>query len=156
MKFRSRKSLLLMGPRQKIPVQSFENALSFLRSHSFDVRETPGVANQVEVQKHGCGAVLTRTPAGGVAYVTGPGCLVGGEIAALVDRGFQKFLVTSRLEVAATAERLKALHLFQEEVSDAVGRPDYYNLALGTVSDLYLYDRVKGRDPLAKDSTESH
>ena len=146
----------LMGSKQKLPVQSFDSALAFLRAHSFDVEETPGVANQVQVRKNGCGAVLARTTAGGVAYVAGPGCLIGDEIATLVDRGYQKFLVTSKLEVAATAEHLRALHAFQEGIADAIGKPDYYNLALGTVSDVYLYDRLKGRDPLAKDSTESH
>ena len=154
--FRSEGRSSLMGSKQKLPVQSFDSALAFLRTHLFDVQETPEVANQVEVRKHGCGAVLARMAAGGVAYVAGPGCLVGGEIATLVDRGYQKFLVTSRLQVAATADHLRALHNFQEEVSDSVGKPDYYNLALGTVSDLYLYDRLQGRDPLAKATTESH
>ena len=74
----------------------------------------------------------------------------------LVDRGYQKFLVSSRLKIAATADHLRSLHLFQEEVSQAAGKPDYYNLALGTISDLYLYDRLKGRDPQAEPSTESH
>ncbi len=145
-----------MSRKQKIPVQSFDDTLAFLRTHSFDVEPVSGVANQVLVRKHGCGAVLTRTAEGGVAYVATPGYMMGGEIAALVDRGYQKFLVNSRTEVAATADHLRALHVFQEEVSDSVGKPDYYNLALGTVSDLYLYDRLKGRDPLAKAPTESH
>jgi hypothetical protein len=144
-----------MGSKQKIQIKSFDSALAYLRAHSFDVQETPGVANQVQIRKYGCGAVLTRTAAGGVAYVTRPGCLVGGEIATLVDRGYQKFLVTSKLQVAATADHLRALHTFQEELSEAAGKPDYYNLALGTVSDLYLYDRLQGRDSLAK-ATESH
>ncbi|MEO6829287.1 MAG: hypothetical protein ABI164_05715 [Acidobacteriaceae bacterium] len=145
-----------MGRNQKVAVQSFEDALAFLRAHSFDVEPVSEVANQVHVRKHGCAAVLVRTEAGGVAYVAGPGCVIGGEIAVLVDRGYQKFLVTSHTEIAATADRLRALHVFQEEISDAVGRPDYYNLALGTVSDVYLYDRLQGRDPLAKATTESH
>lgn len=145
-----------MSRKHKMPVQSFDDALAFLRTHLFDVEPVAGVANQVLVRKHGCGAVLTRTPEGGVAYVAGPGYMIGGEITVLVDRGYQKFLVNSRTEIAATADHLRGLHLFQEEVNDAVGKPDYYNLALGTVSDLYLYDRLKGRDPLAKVSTESH
>ncbi|HWF66435.1 MAG TPA: hypothetical protein VN670_03975 [Acidobacteriaceae bacterium] len=145
-----------MGPKQKTPAKNFDSALAYFRSHSFDVRDTPGVASQVEVRKYSCGAVLARTGEGGVAYVVGPGCLVGGEIATLVDRGFQKFLVTRQIEVAATAERLRALHEFQEETAEAAGTPDYYNLALGTVSDLYLYDRLQGRDPLVKAEVESH
>ena len=145
-----------MGSRKKSPISTFEDTLTYLRTHSFDVRDTPGVANQIEPRKYNCGAVLTRTAAGATAYVAGPGCIVGGEIATLVDRGYQKFLITKRLEIAATADHLRSLHLFQEEVAVATGHPDFYNLALGTVSDLYLYDRLKGRDPLAKPTTESH
>ena len=145
-----------MGPKQKLPVKSFDSALAYFRAHSFDVRETSGVANQVEVRKYNCGAVLARTGDGGVSYVSGPGCLVGGEIATLVDRGFQKFLLTTKTQIAATAERLRALHDFQEETAEAAGKLDYYNLALGTVSDLYQYDRLEGRDPLAKTSSETH
>ncbi len=145
-----------MNSKHKLQIKSFDSALEYFRTHSFDVQETPGVANQLQIRKDGCGAVLARTAAGGVAYATRPGCLVGGEIAALVDRGYQKFLVTSRIEVAATADHLRALHTFQEEVMEAAGKPDYYNLALGTVSDLYLYDRLQGRDPFARTTTESH
>ena len=145
-----------MSAKAKIPAKTFESALDYLRAHSFDVRETPGVANRIEIRKHGCGAVLARTPAGGAAYAVRPGCLVGGEISTLVDRGYQKFLMTSRTQSAATADRLRALHLFEEELNEAAGRPDYYNLALGTVSDMYLYDRVKGRDPAADAVPDSH
>jgi hypothetical protein len=145
-----------MGRKQKAPVQTFEDALTFLRAHSFDVEPLVGVANQVLIRKQNCGAVLTRTSEGGVAYIAGPGCMIGGEIAVLIDRGYQKFLVNSQTEIAATADRLRALHDFQQEISDAVGKPDYYNLALGTVSDLYLYDRLKGREPQAKTSPDSH
>ena len=95
-------------------------------------------------------------PNGGVAYIVRPGRLVGGEIATLVDRGYQKFLRTSRHEVAATAAHLRALHAFDEELFEAVGTPDYYNLALGTVSDLYLYDRLKGREPEGNVPPDAH
>ena len=145
-----------MGPKQKSPVYNFDSALSYLRTHSFDVRDTPGVANQIDIRKYGCGAVLARKQDGGISYIAGPGCIVGGEIATLVDRGYQKFLITKRVEIAATADHLRSLHVFQEELAVSTGHPDFYNLALGTVSDLYLYDRLKGRDPLAKPTTESH
>ena len=145
-----------MPAKPKLPVKTFESALTYFRSHGFDVRETSGVANQVEIRKHGCGAVLARASGGGVACVAGPGCLVGGEIATLVDRGYQKFLQTNRLKISATAAHLHALHAFKEELSEAAGITDYYNLALGTVSDLYLYDRVKGREPEPKATPEAH
>jgi len=74
-----------------------------------------------------------------------PGVVLGGEIAYLLDRGFQKFLKTSTLEIAATADRLKAEHNFSDELREVIGQPVLFNEALGTVSDEYMYDRVKGR-----------
>jgi hypothetical protein len=145
-----------MTKKTSIPPKTFSSALAYFQAHEFDVKEAPGVANQVQIRKYGCGAVLAKTPNGGSAYVTRPGYLIGGEISLLVDRGYQKFLRTSKLEVAATAPHLHALHAFDEELCEAIGTPDYYNLALGTVSDLYLYDRLKGREPAPKSVADTH
>lgn len=145
-----------MSPKQKLLVKTFDSALAYFRAHSFDVQPVAGVANQVEVRKNGCGAVLAWIDDGGIRYIHGPGSLLGGKIATLVDRGFQKFLVAGEIMIAATEERLRALHDFQEETALAAGHPDYYNLALGTVSDLYLYDRLKGREPQVETANESH
>ena len=46
----------------------------------------------------------------------------------------------------ATAEQLKALHQFTEELKEAIGAPSLYNESLGTVSESYQYDRIKDRD----------
>jgi hypothetical protein len=78
--------------------------------------------------------------------VVRPGPVINGEIAQLVDRGFQKFFRTGKTELPATADRLKTLHTFVEELKEVTGSVTFYNEALGTVSDAYLYDRVKGRD----------
>ncbi|MES2221130.1 MAG: hypothetical protein V4587_09215 [Acidobacteriota bacterium] len=145
-----------MSKKTSAPVKTFESALTYFRSHQFDVADTPGVANQVQVRKYGCGAVLAKAPNGGAGYVVRPGCLIGGEISLLVDRGYQKFLRTGKIEVAATAAHLQALHAFDEELCEAIGTTDYYNLALGTVSDLYLYDRLKGREAAPKEPAGSH
>lgn len=145
-----------MSKKTNAPIKTFESALTYFRSHQFDVTDMPGVANQVQVRKYGCGAVLAKTPIGGAAYVVRPGFLIGGEISTLVDRGYQKFLRTSKIEVAATAARLHALHAFDEELCEAIGTPDYYNLALGTVSDLYLYDRLKGRETAPEPAADAH
>jgi hypothetical protein len=145
-----------MSKKTTAPAKTFASALAYFRSHQFDVLDMPGVANQVQVGKYGCGAVLAKTTNGGAAYVTRPGCLIGGEISLLVDRGYQKFLRTSKIEVAATAARLHALHAFDEELCEAMGKIDYYNLALGTVSDLYLYDRLKGREAAPKAASDAH
>jgi hypothetical protein len=63
-----------------------------------------------------------------------------------VDRGYQKFLKTSKYELPATAAQLEAIHLFSEELSQLTGAISLYNEGLGTTSDLYEYDRLKGRD----------
>jgi hypothetical protein len=136
---------------KKIKPRTFDETVSQLRSLEFDVQESPQVANQplanrVRVSKYGCAADLGRDASGGVVLVHKPGTLLGGEIAILLDRGFQKFFKTGRLEVAATAERLKAEYRFTQELDEATGAISLYNESLGTVSDEYMYDRVKGRD----------
>jgi hypothetical protein len=132
---------------QKIKLLTFDEAISKLRSLNFDVREAPGVANSFMISKYGAAAILAPAKDGkGTALVTRPGIVLGGEIATLLDRGFQKFFKTSKLEIPATADRLKAEHLFAEQLDEVIGVATLYNQALGSVSDEYMYDRVKGRD----------
>jgi hypothetical protein len=143
--------------RTKVHFLSFEQVLATLRSSAFDVEQAPGVANQVLVRKYGAGAILVqapaekKTPQSAVLWKERPGFLVGGEVATLLDRGFQKFWKSSRMEIPATADSLQAVHRFAEELREVVGEPSLYNESLGTTSDSYLYDRVKGRDlPLSE------
>jgi hypothetical protein len=134
---------MLKKPRQR----TFDEILSELRRLKFDVQDVPGVANQKRITKNGCGIVLESAQnAAGFRMAVRPGPVIGSEIARLVDRGFQKFFTTSRTEVPATADRLTVLHHFVEELKEVAGSTTLYNEALGTVSDAYLYDRVKGRD----------
>ncbi len=128
-----------------------------LRAHSFEVTE---VAGALRVAKHGCAAVLVASGAVGqelgtstgtdtvVAYKERPGAVIGGEISRLLDRGYQKFLKTSKYELPATAQQLQAIHQFTEELTQVTGGVSLYNESLGTTSDLYQYDRVKGREAL--------
>ena len=75
------------------------------------------------------------------------GILVKGEIGVLTDGGFQKFFLTpTGKRQPALAADLRGLHDFQEDLREALGQISLYNEALGTVSTLYLYDRVKDRD----------
>ena len=131
----------------KVKQLNFDQILSELRSNRFDVRELSGVAGEVLVEKNGVGAILQKSANGKSASLTAnPGFLLGGEISRLLDRGNQKFLKTSKLEVPATAEHLRAVHRFAEELRERAGSESLYNESLGTVSDVYLYDRVKGRE----------
>ncbi|HET9697247.1 MAG TPA: hypothetical protein VFP40_10305, partial [Terriglobales bacterium] len=79
-----------------------------------------------------------------------PGYLVGGEISKLINKGYQQVLKTTKTEIAATADHLKALHDFSEELKEATGLPSLYNESLGTVSESYHYDRVNGREAKEK------
>jgi hypothetical protein len=71
---------------------------------------------------------------------------LNGEISRILDRGYQKFLKTSKMEIPATADHLRAVHHFNEQLKEATGAMILYNESLGTTSDRYVYDRVKGRD----------
>jgi hypothetical protein len=131
----------------KVKHPTFDQIVGDLRTHKFDVRELPGGSGQIQVEKNGVGAILKKSADGKTAsLIANPGVLLGGEISRLLDRGNQKFLKTSKLEVPATADHLRAVHHFSEELRNRAGTEDLYNEALGTVSDVYLYDRVKGRE----------
>jgi len=129
---------------------NFDQTLENLRAHSFDVAPFAGVAGAVLVSKHGAGAVLVPGQDTAVAFRERPGAVFGGEVARLLDRGYQKFLKTSTYEFPASAAQLQAIHLFSEELRLLTGEISLYNEGLGTTSDLYQYDRLKGRDPSEK------
>ncbi|HVJ09017.1 MAG TPA: hypothetical protein VM554_11580 [Acidisarcina sp.] len=131
---------------RKISQPSFQEVLNSLRNAQFDVKDVPGAPGKVMVSKHGCATILHEAAGHIEPMATQPGFLVGGEISRILDRGNQKFLKTSKLEVPATADALHAVHLFTEELKQITGGISLYNESLGTVSDRYVYDRLKGRD----------
>jgi hypothetical protein len=126
----------------------FEQALEVLRAHSFDVEPYAGVAGGMRVSKGGAAAVLVGAPAkdAAAAFIVRQGALVQGEVARLLDRGYQKFIKTSKFEIPATAGQLQAMHRFGEELKQLTGAVSLYNESLGTTSDLYQYDRLRGRE----------
>jgi hypothetical protein len=132
-------------------VPTFDQVLATLGNEKFDVSPAAEGANRAagayRVSKIGCAAEIapSQQKDAPVRVLTKAGWLVGGDIAILVDRGYQKFLKTSKLEIPATAEALRALHSFEDQLKEAVGAMVLYNEALGTTSDRYDYDRVKGR-----------
>src|ERR1700723_2664879 len=129
-----------------IEARTYEEALGRLREHGFDVLEAPGTNGRVFLRKYNVSAAIQKTPEDGVKVFAYPGYLIGSEISKLVNRGYQQFLKTSKTEVPATADHLKALQQFSEELKEALGLPSLYNESLGTVSESYHYDRVKDRD----------
>ena len=130
---------------RKSRTSTFDQTLETLRAHSFDLAPFPGVAGGVLVSKHGAAAVLVAGKDAPVAFAQSPGALVGGEVARLIDRGYQKFIQASHSEIPATASRLETIHLFSEELKQLIGAVDLFNESLGTTSDLCQYDRLQGR-----------
>src|SRR5271167_607948 len=130
----------------KVEQRTYEDAVQWLREHGFDLIEAPGAQTRVFLKKYNCSAAIQRTEDGGVKIFAYTGYLISGEISKLVNRGYQQFLKTSKTEVPATADHLKALQQFTEELKEGLGLPSLYNESLGTVSESYHYDRIKDRD----------
>jgi hypothetical protein len=134
-----------------IEARTYEEALAWLRDHGFDVTDAPGTNGRVFLRKYNVSAAIQKTDNDGVKIFAYPGYLIGSEISKLVNRGYQQFLKNSKTEVPATAEHLKALQSFAEELKVALGLPSLYNESLGTVSESYQYDRIRDRDTAAVD-----
>ncbi len=150
--------------RKKAETRTFNDVLTTLGAQRFDVSPARDAASPgaYRITKYGCAAEIAPAPAPvkaekGVTIapaeiVTRAGFLLNGTIARLEDRGYQKFLVTPKVQIAATADALRAIHQFTEELKEAAGARSLYNQSLGSTSDTYNYDRVKGRQP----ATEAH
>src|SRR5437588_9555178 len=130
----------------KVEQRTYEDAVNWLRDHGFDLIEAPGTQNRVFFKKYNVSAAIQKDGGEGVKIFAYPGYLVGSEISKLVNKGYQQVLKTSKTEIAATVDHLKALHQFTEEMKEALGLPSLYNESLGTVSEAYQYDRVEDRE----------
>ncbi len=135
----------------KTEERTFEDAVQWLRDHGFDLIEAPGMQGRVFLRKYNVSAAIQKDGDEGVKIFAYPGYLISGEISKLINRGYQQVLKTSKTEIAATADHLKALQQFSEELKEALGLPSLYNESLGTVSEAYQYDRIADRDkPVAE------
>ncbi len=131
---------------KKIKTRSVEEAVQWFRDHGFEVLEAPGSGKRFFIKKYHVSAAVEPASDGSVKIFAYPGYLINGEISKLVDQGYQKVLKTSKGTYPATADHLKALHQFSEELKEGTGGISLYNESLGTVSESYMYDRVRGRD----------
>ena len=130
----------------KVEERTYEDAVQWLRDNGFDLIEAPGTPGRVFLKKYNVSAAIQKNGDDGVKIFAYPGYLIGGEISKLINRGYQQVLKTSKTEVAATADHLKSLQQFSEELKEALGLPSLYNESLGTVSEAYQYDRIVDRD----------
>jgi len=137
---------------RKTKNRNFDEMLDALRARAFEVSPFAGVPMGMQVAKNGVAAVIVpgqtnpKWDDGGQKLAVSPGLLLRGEIARLLDRGYQKFLKTSKFELPATSAQLHAIQEFTEELNLVTGALGLYNESLGTTSDVYLYDRVRGRE----------
>ena len=129
--------------RERPKNPGFAERLEELRSAGFTAE--PGAEGSVRVIR-GPYAVDLKEENGTVTAAARAGILMGGEIGALVDGGYQKFFRTASAKKPATAAELKDLHDFEEDLKEGLGLESYYNQSLGTVSTYYQYDRLKDRD----------
>jgi hypothetical protein len=122
-----------------------------LAALGFSVGSTRGV---VRVEKYGCGAEFRKGPDDHYQLTILPTIMVNGQFARLWDAGYQKFLLTDEgVKLPALAKHLQNLRKFNEELRTALGVPTFYNEALGSVSQVSVYDRVKGRKGAVPDDT---
>ena len=126
-------------------------AIESMAALGFAVGSTRGV---VRVQKYGCGAEFRQGTDGKFQLTVLPTIMVKGQFARLWDAGYQKFLLTDDgLKLPALATHLQNLRKFNEELRTALNVPTFYNEALGSVSQVSVYDRVKGRAGDGPDET---
>jgi hypothetical protein len=118
-------------------------AIESMAALGFAVGSTRGV---VRVEKYGSGAEFRKDSDGSYRMTILPTIMLKGQFTRLWDAGYQKFLLTDDgLKVPALASHLFNLRKFNEELRTALGVPTFYNEALGSVSQVSVYDRVKGR-----------
>jgi hypothetical protein len=128
-----------------------QKAMESLAALGFAVGSTRGV---VRVEKYGCGSEFRKEGDGSYQMTVMPTIMLKGQFTRLWDAGYQKFLLTDDgLKIPALAQHLHNLRKFNEELRTALGVPTFYNEALGSVSQLSVYDRVKGRPGDVPDKT---
>jgi hypothetical protein len=126
-------------------------AIESLAALGFKVGSTRGV---VRVEKYGCGAEFRKGTDGLYQMTIVPTIMLNGQFTRLWDAGYQKFLITDDgHKIPALASHLQSLRKFNEELRTALGVPTFYNEALGSVSQVSVYDRVKGRKGDVPDET---
>jgi hypothetical protein len=126
-------------------------AIERLAALGFAVGSTRGV---VRVEKYGCGAEFRQGTDGSYQMTILPTVMLKGQFTRLWDAGYQKFLLSDEgVKLPALATHLEGLRKFNEELRTALGVPTFYNEALGSVSLLSVYDRVKGREGDVPDKT---
>jgi hypothetical protein len=130
--------------RAKPKISTFAERVELLKQAAFATENLPD--GRVKIAKNGVGAII-GDEGKNQPRMERAGVLINGEIATLLNGGYQMFLeMPAGRRIPASADQLKALHEFEEDVRAALGMVDLYNTALGTTSPKHVYDRVFERD----------
>jgi hypothetical protein len=128
-----------------------QKTMEGLAALGFSVGSTRGV---VRVEKYDSGAEFRKGTDDRYQMTIQPTIMINGQFTRLWDAGYQKFLLTDDgHKLPALATHLENLRKFNEELRTALGVPTFYNEALGSVSQVSVYDRVKGRKGDVPDET---
>ncbi len=128
--------------RPKIP--TFAERIDLLRNADFGIETLKD--GRVRITKHGVGAIV-GDEGKNQPDIEKAGVLIGGQIAVLLNGGYQMFLETiDGKRYPATAKQLTSLHEFEDDVKEALDLVNLYNTSLGTTSTIHMYDRVFKRD----------
>jgi hypothetical protein len=132
--------------RRDVPKKkTFDDYMTAASAAGFRIESAGSGGRRIE--RNGVASVAEPGTDGVPRFAVRAGVVMGKEIGQLTDGGFQKFFTTpSGKRKPALAEELRAIHEYQEDLREALGLTSLYNESLGTVSNLYLYDRVEGRD----------
>jgi hypothetical protein len=136
--------------RERPKTLTFDDHIANARAAGFKTESAGG--GKTRIERDGVACVVEAGNGDVPRVVSRPGIVMGKEIGTLTDGGFQKFFTTpSGKRKPALAEELKAVQSFQEDLREALHLVSLYNESLGTVSNLYIYDRVEGRDAGERD-----
>jgi hypothetical protein len=82
----------------------------------------PPYENALCLKKGNCAAVLAPIPNGGLRSVALPSYMVGGNLSVKLKRGSREVFVWKKMEIDATADRLRELESFRKELSELLER----------------------------------
>src|SRR5260221_2259626 len=106
----------------KVEERTYEDAVSWLRDHGFDLIEAPGTQNRVFLRKYNVSAAIQKTDDGGAKIFAYPGYQIGGGNSKLVNQSHQQVLQKNKNEMPATAHHPKGLHPISGGMKESIGR----------------------------------
>src|SRR5712692_9082433 len=108
--------------RERPKESTFADRMKQLRQAGFEVKPLAD-GRHWRVTRNGCAATVENVPDGTPRLIERAGILMGDEVGALVDGGFQKlFRAPGGKRQPALASDLKALHDFEEDLKEALGQ----------------------------------